>query len=591
MAIFHLSSKPLSRSSGRSAVAAAAYRTGTVLTDMRQGLTHDYKGRFGVEHKVLVLPQGADPVYWTRQQLWNAAEFAEARKDARTAREWVLALPEELSEENRQALAVGFGRELAERYGCAVDVAVHEPDKVGDQRNHHAHLLATTRAVVGQGMGEKVGIELSDAKRLSLGLGQGRQEIETVRALWAEQANAALERQGAEARIDPRSLAVQREEALTAGDVIRAAVLDRMPEIKLGWQATELERRGIATERGDQLRTLREENSLRRKLAAEIERLAKVARQAVERLTQSAEEFEAWFEQGLKRMRERNGYGRREAIPAKAPGPVSQTKTNEPDAAGLAREAEGRRRAAELAAKQAREQAVRQAEQQAQQKKIEERAVGLWASSPAGRAEREALARQEADQPRTAKLIKDLATAEADLAIWKKQRFRALLFDPVGLQEGVRQAKQTFEAHRQQADTTSRQVEAFAAQMQEAWPALLQRAAEEVKEIAVRLSPEQVKLLLQDFYGRDRDMSRTAFVQIEQRTHTLQILDGTVTLQCFEREGFVGLLQQRHKPILDGTLPQLAQQQEKRLARLKQAELERSRPGWQKQQERDFERD
>ena len=461
MAIFHLSSKPLSRSSGRSAVAAAAYRSGTVLTDMRQGLTHDYKRRFGVEHERLVLPQGADPVYWTRQQLWNAAEFAEVRKDARTAREWVLALPEELSAEDRLALAVGFGRELAQRYGCAVDVAVHEPDKAGDQRNHHAHLLATTRAVLEQGMGEKVAIELSDAKRLSLGLGQGRREIEAVRALWAEQANAALERQGEEARIDPRSLAAQRDDALTAGDVIRAAVLDRMPEIKLGWQATELERRGIATERGDQLRALRDENSLRRKLAAEMERLAEVARQAVERFTQSAEEFEAWFEQGLKRMRERNGYGRREAVPATAKAPGAEPpKTSEPDAAGVARR---------LAAKQAGEQAERQAEHQAHQKKIEERAVALWASSPAGQAEREALARQEADQPRTAKLTKDLATAEADLATWKKQRFRALLFDPVGLQEGVRQAKQTFAVHQQQTDTTSRQVKAFAAQKQEAW--------------------------------------------------------------------------------------------------------------------------
>jgi len=578
-------------------VAAAAYRSGTLLIDERTGREHNYKPRSGVEHRELVLPEPADGSFWTRSQLWNAAELAEARKDARTAREWVLALPEELRDENRQALAVGFARELAQRYGCAVDVAIHRPDKEGDQRNHHAHLLATTRAVVGQGMGEKVAIELSDAKRLSLGLGQGRQEIEAVRALWAEQANAALERQGAEARIDPRSLAAQREDALTAGDVIRAAVLDRMPEIKLGWQATELERRGVATERGEQLRALRGENSLRRKLAAEIERLAKVARAAVERVTRDAKEIETWLEQGLKRMRERNGYGGREAVPAaaKAPGPVSPTsKKSGPDAAALARkraaqdaqEAEQRHRVTELA----REQAERQAEQQAEQKKIEERAVALWASSPAGRVEREALARHVADQPRTAKLKEELAVTEADLATWKQHRFRALLFDPVGLQEGVRQAKETFEAHQQQAGTTSRQVEAIAAQKQEAWPVLLQRAAEEVKQIAVRLSPDQVKLLLHDFYGRDRDMSRTAFVQIEQRTHTLQILDGTVTLQCSEREGFVGLLQQRHKPILDGTLPQLAQQQERRVARLKQAELERSRPGWQKEQERDFER-
>ena len=169
MAIFHLTTKPLSRSSGRSAVAAAAYRTGTLLTDMRQGLTHDCERRYGVEHKELVLPEGTDPVYWTRQQLWNAAEFAEVRKDGRTARKWQLALPDELDQEERKALAVSFARELAGRYRCAVDVGVHLPDKEGDQRNHHAHLLATTRVLAGEGMGNKTLIELSDAKRLSMG--------------------------------------------------------------------------------------------------------------------------------------------------------------------------------------------------------------------------------------------------------------------------------------------------------------------------------------------------------------------------------------------------------------------------------------
>ena len=599
MAIFHLSSKPLSRSTGRSAVAAAAYRSGTLLVDERTGREHNYTFRSGVGYDELVLPEGADAGFWTRAQLWNAAELAEARKDARTAREWVLALPEELTAENRKVLAVGFARELAGRYGCAVDVVVHKPDKAGDQRNHHAHLLATTRAVVGQGMGDKVAIELSDAKRLSLGLGQGRQEIEAVRALWAGHANAALERQGAEARIDPRSLLAQREEALTAGDVIRAAVLDRMPEIKLGWRATELERQGVATERGGQLRAIREENGLRRKLAAEIERLAKTARQAVERVAQSAEEFEAWFEQGLKRMRQKSGYFPREAslsasVPASPPAPVPP-QASQPDTAALARrlaaekarETGQRRRAEELTAERAREQA----ERQAQQERMEDWAATLWASSAAGRAEREALAKRETDRSRSAQLGEELATVEANLAEWKKQRFRALIFDPVGYREAVQKAQDVYAAHRKQADATASQIDAVAVQKQAEWPGLLQRAAEDTKEIAVRLSPDQVMLLLRDAIPNDRETSREVFAQVERRTHTMAVLDGIVKLRNFDQEGFVGLLQQRHRPILEAMLAQLAQEQQRRLARLKQAELERGRPGWRKQQEHDFERD
>lgn len=294
MAIFHLSTKPISRSAGRSAVAAAAYRTQSRLLDERQGLTHDYERRSGVDHTEIVLPEGAGE--WTREQLWNAAEFAEVRKDARTAREWELALPEELTAEGRQALAVGFARELTQRYGCAVDVAVHAPGKEGDHRNHHAHLLATTRVVAGSALHDKVAIELSDAKRLSLGLGQGRQEIEQVRALWAERTNQALARQEIEARIDHRSLAVQKEEALTAGDVIRAAVLERMPETKLGWKASAMERRGVETERGDQLRAVQRENAQR---AGLLVRLRELGATAVEQARRVEREIAA----GLDRFR------------------------------------------------------------------------------------------------------------------------------------------------------------------------------------------------------------------------------------------------------------------------------------------------
>ncbi|MGH9631090.1 MAG: MobA/MobL family protein [Bryobacteraceae bacterium] len=178
MAIYHCSTKPLDRSSGRSAVAAAAYRSGDCLIDERQGLEHDYTRRSGLVHTELVLPEGAGE--WNRAALWNAAEEAEKRKDAQS----------ELDAGERRDLAVRFGRELAGKYGCAVDVAIHAPDREGDQRNWHAHLLATTRKVSAGSLGEKCEIELSDAKPLSLDLAPARIEVEAVRQMWGRRPRA-----------------------------------------------------------------------------------------------------------------------------------------------------------------------------------------------------------------------------------------------------------------------------------------------------------------------------------------------------------------------------------------------------------------
>ncbi len=269
MSIYHCSTKPIARSSGRSAVAAAAYRVGERLRDERQGIEHDYSQRTGVLSSELVLPKEVGKA-WTREQLWNAAEGAEKRKDARTAREWEVALPAEWSRYERRMLAVGFAQDLAKRYGCAVDVAVHAPDREGDQRNYHAHLLATTRKVTTTGLGEKCEIELSDAKRLSLGLGPARQEVEAVRALWAEQMNRVLERKQQE-RVDHRSLERQRTEAREQGDGQEWAKLDREPQIKLGWKVVAMERRGIKTDRGQQLRQVQADNYERRAVVVNID--------------------------------------------------------------------------------------------------------------------------------------------------------------------------------------------------------------------------------------------------------------------------------------------------------------------------------
>ncbi|ARR57946.1 conjugal transfer protein TraA (plasmid) [Rhizorhabdus wittichii DC-6] len=195
MASFHLAVKAIGRSAGRSATAAAAYRAGVEIMDERTGLVHDYTRKQGVEHSELVLPTDAPEWAADREQLWNAAELAEVRKNATVAREYEIALPAELSADERRELALGLAREISERHGVAVDVSIHAPGREGDQRNHHAHLLTTTRRLGPEGLGEKTR-EL-DQKQSG--------EVERWRERWAEMQNVALERAGIDAQVDHRS--------------------------------------------------------------------------------------------------------------------------------------------------------------------------------------------------------------------------------------------------------------------------------------------------------------------------------------------------------------------------------------------------
>ncbi|RMN70585.1 MobQ family relaxase [Pseudomonas savastanoi] len=257
IAIFHASTKPIARSAGRSSV-AAAYRSGTELVDMRTGLVHDYTRRGGVVSTEIMLPDGTSA---ERNALWNAAESAEKRKDGRTGREWIIALPAELDDGARQELASAFGIELATRYGVAVDLAIHLPDREGDNRNHHAHVMTTTRQVSRDAagllvMGEKSTIELSDTKRRGMGLGSGADEVVAIRQLWERMANRALENAGSDARIDSRSL--------------KAQGLDREATTHLGPVASDMERRNKASNRGDGNRQVAANNALREQLSAQI---------------------------------------------------------------------------------------------------------------------------------------------------------------------------------------------------------------------------------------------------------------------------------------------------------------------------------
>ena len=220
MAIYHFSAKPIGRATGRSATGAAAYRAGVSITDRRTGEIHDYTRKGGVLHAEIVLPGGATA---NRSEFWNGIELHHKRGDAVLVREVEISLPSELIPEQRKALAVGYARELADRYGVAADVALHAPRTVTDRdlentpdqyhetdpktgRRHngnwHAHIMLSACHVQPDGTLGKKAVELDP-------IHCQRAKIENMadreRARWGELANAALERQGHEARIDHRS--------------------------------------------------------------------------------------------------------------------------------------------------------------------------------------------------------------------------------------------------------------------------------------------------------------------------------------------------------------------------------------------------
>lgn len=221
MAIYHLSVKVISRSSGRSATGAAAYRAAEKVIDERTGLTHDFTRKSGVESAELVLPADAPAWAQDRAALWNAAEKSEKRKDACVAREYEVALPHELTPAQRKELAHDFAREMAKAEGCAVDVCIHAPGRGGDNRNHHAHIMRTTRVLTPEGFGPKVATEQSGRNR--------REDLEQVRKRWAELCNEHLQRAGHSVRVDHRSLDAQG--------------IDREPTRHLGPGASGYERR------------------------------------------------------------------------------------------------------------------------------------------------------------------------------------------------------------------------------------------------------------------------------------------------------------------------------------------------------------
>ena len=239
MAIFHLTTKVISRGKGQSAIAAAAYRSGERLRDEQTGEIKEYKARAErIEFEGMYAPKDAPEWAQERNQFWNHAERTETRKDARLAREIEIALPHEFTAEQRRWAVQDFVREQFTRKGYAVDVAIHAPDKKSDERNFHAHILIAERKLGADGFAAKKDPAMNTREQL----GEWREQ-------WAHIANRHLERHGHEARIDHRSLKQQG--------------IEREAGVHLGYAANEMAQRGAQSDRMDALKEVIARNDIR----------------------------------------------------------------------------------------------------------------------------------------------------------------------------------------------------------------------------------------------------------------------------------------------------------------------------------------
>lgn len=225
MAIFHMSAQTISRSKGHSSVAAAAYRHGEKLTDEHTGEIHDYSKKKGISDSVILIPEGADRNFLKPEYLWNTIEKSEKRKDAQLAREFNIALPVEMTDEQKKALAIDFCNENFVKNGMIADIAFHKLDS----DNPHFHVMLTTRSLTpdGSGFGQKVREWNS------------KEQLEGWRKSWADTANEHMQRAGIDARIDHRSLKDQKAEldalpSPTLEQQAQAISLDRPPTIHRG---------------------------------------------------------------------------------------------------------------------------------------------------------------------------------------------------------------------------------------------------------------------------------------------------------------------------------------------------------------------
>ena len=233
MAIYHFSIKNIGRSNGRSAVAAAAYRSGEKLVDSVYGKEQDYTKKTGIEYKNIYVPSHANENLLDRQTLWNEVEKSELKKNgdlkltARLAKEFEIAFPHEVDADTRKRMLDELAQTLVKNHNVVVDAVIHAPHtKSGsDERNYHAHIMFTTRSINEQGeLGKKAREFNDDGKNLTL----------AYRELWANMVNRELEQIGTQERVSHLSYSDLK--------------YDLEPTVHEGSMITQLRRQGIDTE-------------------------------------------------------------------------------------------------------------------------------------------------------------------------------------------------------------------------------------------------------------------------------------------------------------------------------------------------------
>lgn len=205
--------------------AAAAYRAGIKLKDDRTDQTHDYTRKTGVDTSEVVVPKNSPAWAHDPEQLWNRVEKSETRVNAGLGRDFEIALPHELNQQQRLELAREITQNLVDRFGFAAMFSIHKPS-TEEGKNHHVHILTSDRKLNADGFGAK-------CRELNIANG-GRENIEKIREMVGNTINQHLKSAGINETVSHKSLIDQRQDAINAGDLTKAILLDRAPTVHVG---------------------------------------------------------------------------------------------------------------------------------------------------------------------------------------------------------------------------------------------------------------------------------------------------------------------------------------------------------------------
>ena len=271
MAIYHLCIKIISRGKGKSAVAASAYRSGEKIKNEYDGIVHDFTRKGGIAHTEILLPQNAPQEFTNRSVLWNSVEKIEKSKNSQLAREIEVALPKELDREKQIELIREYVKENFVKVGMCADIALHDKN----DGNPHCHILLTMRPLnedttwgakskkeyILDENGEKVKLRNGNYKTRKINTTDWNEQekAEHWRKAWADITNKYLEENSIQDKVDHRSY--QRQG------------IEQIPTIHLGVSATQMEKKGIATDRGNINREIKHQNAILREISRRIKTL------------------------------------------------------------------------------------------------------------------------------------------------------------------------------------------------------------------------------------------------------------------------------------------------------------------------------